>query len=78
MFSFNHSLFQPLIHEAWVNETIPNEWTDGIIVKIAKKGNLRDCDNSRGIRVLPVVEQQSTPTKLALRLVHYLLTTSTL
>ena len=35
-------LLQPLIHEAWVNEILPNEWTDGIIVKIPKKGNLRD------------------------------------
>ena len=27
-------LLQPLIHEAWVNEILPNECTDGIIVKM--------------------------------------------
>ena len=48
-------LLQPLIPEAWVNETFPNEWTDGIIVKIPKKGNLRECDNWHGIFVLPVI-----------------------
>ena len=31
------------------------EWTDVIIVKIPKKGNLCDCDNWRGICVLPMV-----------------------
>ena len=50
-------MLQPLNHETWVNETLPNEWTDGIIVKISKKGNLRDCDNWRGICVLPAVSK---------------------
>ena len=39
------------------NETLPNEWTDGIIVKICKKGNLRDCNNWRGMCVLPAVSK---------------------
>ena len=51
------SLLQPLIHEAWANKTLPNEWTVGIIIKIPKKGNLRDCDNWRGICVLPAVSK---------------------
>ena len=46
-------LRQPLIREAWYNESFPSEWTDGIIIKIPKKGNLRECDNWRGVCVLP-------------------------
>ena len=48
-------LQQPLIPEAWDNESFPSEWTDGIIIKIPKKSNLRECDNWRGICVIPVV-----------------------
>ena len=50
-------LLQPLIHEARINESLPNEWTDGIIVEIPKKGNLHDCDNWRDICILPVVSK---------------------
>ena len=39
------------------NETLSNEWTGGIIVKIPKKGYLRDCDNLRGICVLPAISK---------------------
>ena len=50
-------LRQPLIREAWYNESFPSEWTDGIIIKIPKKGNLRECDNWRGNYVLPAVSK---------------------
>ena len=52
-------MLHPLIKDAWENESFPSEWTDGIIVKIPKKGNLRDCDIWRGICVLPVVAKMS-------------------
>lgn len=45
----------PLITSIWENETFPSEWKNGIIVKIPKKGNLTECNNWRGICVLPTV-----------------------
>ena len=45
----------PLIEDAWENESFPSEWTNGIIVKIPKKGKIRDCNNWRAISVLSVV-----------------------
>ena len=44
---------QPILEEAWLSEAFPDVWTDGIIEKIPKKGNLKICDNWRGICVLP-------------------------
>ena len=39
-------VLQPVLKEAWLSEAFPEEWTDGIIVKIPKAGNLKICDNS--------------------------------
>ncbi|CAC5373530.1 unnamed protein product [Mytilus coruscus] len=33
---------------------IPSDWSKGLIVKLPKKGNLRNCDNWRGITLLSV------------------------
>ena len=41
--------------EVWENESFPKDWKDGIIIKTAKKGDLKDCSNWRGICVLPAV-----------------------
>ena len=30
-------MLQPILEEAWLSEAFPEEWTDGIIVKIPKK-----------------------------------------
>ena len=30
-------------------------WKKGLIIKLAKKGNLKDCKNSRGITLLSAV-----------------------
>ena len=48
-------LLHPLIDATWVSEKFPEEWNEGIIVKIPKKGDLRDCNNWRGICVLPAI-----------------------
>lgn len=50
-------LLCPLISTVWNNESFPSDWTEGIIVKIPKKGDLRLCDNWRGICVLPAVSK---------------------
>ena len=50
-------VLQPILEEAWLSEVIPEEWTDGIIVKMPKKGNLKICVNWRGICVLPAISK---------------------
>jgi len=46
----------------WEEEVIPNEWKQGIIVKIPKKGDLTGCDNYRGITLLSVPSKVFTRT----------------
>ena len=41
------TLLHPLIKDAWENESFPSGRTDGIIVKIAKMANVRDCDKQK-------------------------------
>ena len=48
-------LLEPILVKAWQSKILPEEWNDGIIVKIPKKGSLKCCDNWRGISVLPAV-----------------------
>ena len=35
----------------------PKSWNKGIMVKLPKKGNLRECTNRRGITLLPVISK---------------------
>ncbi|XP_073821541.1 uncharacterized protein [Musca autumnalis] len=42
----------PLIHNAWVNNNIPNDWKEGTVITIPKKGDLTLCKNWRGITLL--------------------------
>jgi hypothetical protein len=44
-----------LIRKIWNNEQIPEEWTEGIICPIFKKGDRRLCNNYRSITLLSVV-----------------------
>ena len=39
----------------WMEERVPTEWRDALIVPIPKKGDLTLCDNWRGISLLDVV-----------------------
>ena len=48
-------LLLPLVRKSWESETFPREWKKGMIVKIPKKGTRFECDNWRGICVLPTV-----------------------
>ena len=45
-----HSLFSKI----WEEEQVPTEWREGILIKLPKKGDLRDCNNYRGIMLLSV------------------------
>ena len=53
-----HSLFNKI----WEKEEVPAQWKEGIIIKLPKKGDLRDCSNYRGIMLL------STPGKVLNRI----------
>ncbi|XP_056022085.1 uncharacterized protein LOC130054973 [Ostrea edulis] len=45
-----HNLFEKI----WEEENIPEDWKEGILIKLPKKGNLRDCSDYRGIMLLSV------------------------
>ncbi|XP_018015247.1 uncharacterized protein LOC108672131 [Hyalella azteca] len=41
----------------WDQETVPTQWTKGLICKIPKRGNLQDCGNWRGVTLLPLASK---------------------
>ena len=47
-----------LFSKIWEKEEVPAQLKEGIIIKLPKKGDLRDCSNYRGIMIL------STPGKV--------------
>ena len=51
-----------LFSKIWEEEEVPAQWKEGIIIKLPKKGDLRDCSNYRGIMLL------STPGKVLNRI----------
>ena len=49
------NLLLDLVCSVWEERRVPREWADAILVPIPKKGDLRNCDNWRGIALLEVV-----------------------
>ena len=47
-------VFTKLFNDIWNNNTIPEDWCKGLIVKLPKKGDLLNCDNWRGITLLSI------------------------
>jgi len=43
-----------LCNQVWKSEQVPRDWKDGIIIPLPKKGDLKDCNNWRGITLLSV------------------------
>ncbi len=52
------SMLYHLMRAIWEEEMVSSDWRDGFIIKIPKKGDLRECKNHRGIMLL------STPGKV--------------
>ena len=38
----------------WRQEKIPTDWSKGVIIKLPKKGDLKNCYNWRGIMLLSI------------------------
>ena len=47
--------FIQIMKSVWQAGAVPRVWKDVVIVPIPKKGDLKDCDNWRGISLLHVV-----------------------
>ena len=52
---FSLFYFVLLLFTIWSLEKVSGKWKRGLIIKIPKKVNLRECKNSRGVTLLPVV-----------------------
>jgi len=51
-------MLYPLLEKIWEKEKIPEDWEEGLIIKIPKKADLSNCNNWRGVTLL------STPSKI--------------
>jgi len=51
---FSARKMHELLNRIWEYEKIPGSWRQGLIIKLPKKGNLKECKNSRGITLLSV------------------------
>ena len=55
--NFTSRKLQGIFNEIWEKEQAPINWRRGLIFKIPKKGNLKECKNWRGITLLPIVSK---------------------
>ena len=52
---FSAAKVHQLEEKVWKHEKIQDKWKRGLIIKLPKKGNLKECKNWRGITLLSVV-----------------------
>ena len=60
---FAAKVLQPLFETIWEKKQLPDDWAEGVIVKISKKGTLSNCKNWRGVTLL------SVPSKILTKLI---------
>ena len=60
---FEAQVLQPLFGTIWEEKQWSDGWMEGVIMKILKKGALRNCNNWRGITLL------SVPSKILAKLI---------
>ena len=53
-------VLKEVFQKIWDGEQAPEEWSTGIIVKLPKKGDLGNCNNWRGITLLPMTSKVFT------------------
>lgn len=46
-----------LFTKIWTEERYPQDWKEGHIVKLPKKGDLRNCENYRGISLISITDK---------------------
>ena len=46
-----------IFRERWESEIIPEAWKTRLIVKLPKKGDLGECNNWRGVTLLPITSK---------------------
>ena len=49
------SVLYELFNKIWKEESIPEDWSRGLIIKLPKKGDLTSCGNWRGITLMSIV-----------------------
>jgi hypothetical protein len=49
------NILHKIYSDIWKNEVMPQDWNIGHLIKLPKKGNLKECKNYRGITLLSVV-----------------------
>jgi Reverse transcriptase (RNA-dependent DNA polymerase)/Domain of unknown function (DUF6451) len=47
-------LLFPIFKSIWEQEKLPEDWLQGVLIKIPKKGDLSNCNNWRGITLLSI------------------------
>jgi hypothetical protein len=52
-------MLYPLLEKIWNEEKIPEDWEEGLIMKIPKKGNFSNCNRRRGV-TLPSIANNSS------------------
>jgi len=56
-------MLYPLLEKIWKEEKSSEDWEEGLIIKIPKKGDLTYCNNWRGVTLL------SIPSKILTRII---------
>jgi hypothetical protein len=46
------NILHKICSDIWKNEVMPQDWNIGYLIKLPKKGILKECKNNRGITLL--------------------------